>query len=90
VVREHYRIKDWASDTVVKCLCSSDIIVKLLNALSERKLDDVGNCGVLVVTLTFICPHHYSVNAKNVNWKEHCMYQWCSLLWFSSFHTPYR
>ncbi len=90
VVREHYRIKDWASDTVVERLCSSDTIVKLLNALQEKKFDDVGNCGVLVVTLLFIRLCNYSVNAKNVNWKDRCMYQWCSLLWFSSFHTPYR
>lgn len=90
VVREHYRIEDWASDTVVERLCSSDTIVKLLNALQEKKFDDVGNCGVLVVTLLFIRLCNYSVNAKNVNWKDRCMYQWCSLLWFSSFHTPYR
>ena len=90
VVREHYRIEDWASDTVVERLCSSDTIVKLFNALQEKKFDDVGNCGVLVVTLLFIRLCNYSVNAKNVNWKDRCMYQWCSLLWFSSFHTPYR
>lgn len=45
-------------------------------------------CFLLVVTLTFIRLCNYPVNAMNLNWKDSGMYQWCSLLLFTSFHTP--
>jgi len=86
VAQELYRIEDWASDTVVLCLCSPLTVAKLINA----GFDDVGNLSVLVVTLMFIRLCNYSVNASDLNWKDRCMYQWCSLLWFTSFHTPCR
>lgn len=86
VAQELYRIEDWASDTVVLRLCSPLTVTKLINA----GFDDVGNLSVLVVTLMFIRLRNYSVNASDLNWKDRCMYQWCSLLWFTSFHTPCR
>ena len=86
VAQELYRIEDWAADTVVLRLCSPLTITKLINS----GFDDVGNLSVLVVTLTFIHLRNYSVNARDLNWKDRRMYQWCSLLWFTSFHTPYR
>jgi hypothetical protein len=86
VAQELYRIEDWASDTVVLHLCSPLTVTKLINA----GFDDVGNLSVLVVTLIFIRLRNYSVNARDLNWKDRCMYQWCSLLWFTSFHTPCR
>lgn len=86
VARELYAVQDWASDTVVLRLCSASTIQKLLS----NDFKDVGNLSVLVVTLSFIRLGNYSVNARNLHWKDRCMYQWCSLLWFTSFHTPYR
>ena len=86
VAQELYLIEDWAADTVVLRLCSPSTISKLINGGFE----DVGNLSVLVVTLTFIRLRNFSVNARDLNWKDRCMYQWCSLLWFTSFHTPYR
>ena len=86
VAQELYRIEDWAADTVVLRLCSPSTISKLINGGFE----DVGNLSVLIVTMTFICLCVFSVNAQDLNWKDSCMYQWCSLLWFTSFHTPYR
>ena len=86
VARELYAVQDWASDTVVTRLCSSSNIQKLLS----KDFKDVGNLSVLVVNLTFIRLRNYSVNARDLNWKDRCMYQRCTLLWFTSFHTPYR
>ena len=86
VARELYAVQDWASDTVVSRLCSASTIQKLLS----NGFKDVGNLSVLVVNLTFIQLRNYSVNARGLNWRDRCMYQWCSLLWFTSFHTPYR
>ena len=86
VAQELYRIEDWASDTVVLRLCSPLTVTTLINA----GFDDVGNLSVLVVTLMFIRLRNYLVNASGLNWKDRCMYQWCSLLWFTSFHTPCR
>ena len=51
VAQELYRIEDWASDTVVLCLCSPLTVTKLINA----GFDDVGNLSVLAVALMFIC-----------------------------------
>ena len=86
VARELYVIQDWSSDTVVTRLCSALTIQKLLS----KDFKDVGNLAVLVINLTFIRLRNYSVNARDLNWKDRCMYQWCTLLWFTSFHTPYR
>ena len=86
VACELYAIQDWASDTIVARLCSAPTIEKLLS----KDFKDVGNLAVLVVNLTFIRLRNYSVNGRELNWKDRCMYQWCTLLWFTSFHTPYR
>lgn len=86
VTRELYVIQDWASDVIVSRLCSASTIQRLLST----DFQDVGNLAVLVANLTFIRLRNYSVNARDLNWKDRCMYQWCTLLWFTSFHTPYR
>ena len=86
VAQELYTVQDWACDTIVSRLCSASTIHKLLS----KGFKDVGNLSVLVVNLTFIQLRNYSVNARELNWRDRCMYQWCSLLWSSSFHTPYR
>ena len=86
VARELYAIQDWASDVVVERLCSAATVEKLLS----KNFADVGNLSVLVVNLTFIRLRNYSVNARELHWKDRCIYQWCTFLWFSSFHTPYR
>ena len=86
VAREIYAVQDWASDTVVTRLCSASTVLKLLS----KDYKDVGNLAVLVVSLTFFRLRNYSVNARDLNWKDRCMYQWCTLLWFTSYHTPYR
>ena len=86
VAKELYRIVDWASDGLVLKLCSPKTISKLMTC----HITDVGNLSTLVVSLTFIRLRIYSVNASNLCWKERCIYQFLSLLWFTSFHTPYR
>ena len=86
VSKELYRIADWASDALVLKLCSPLTISKLI----ECEFADVGNLSTLVVSLTFIRLRSYSVNARDLNWRERCIYQYLSLLWFTSFHTPYR
>ena len=81
-----YRIVDWASDVVVSRLCSPSTVSSLVNLGSE----DVGNVSATVVTLMFLRLRSFSVNVGGLDWSHRIIYQYCSLLWVTSFHTSYR
>ena len=86
VSKELYRIIDWANDAIVLKLCSPSTISKLIKC----EFEDVGNLSALVMSLTFLRLRAYSVDARGLNWRERCIYQYSSLLWFTLFHTSYR
>ena len=65
-------------------LASSKTVSKLLG----YKFNNVGNCAILILSLTFIWIWWLSINERELRWKDRCVYQWEKFLWLSSFNTP--
>ena len=44
----------------------------------------------LILSLGFIMPWSFSINASELRWQDRCVYQWSKFLWFSYFNTLLR
>ena len=60
VAKGLYCVEDWDSDASVLRLASSKTVSKLLGC----KFNNVGNCGSLIFSLTFITLRSFSINAR--------------------------
>ena len=84
VAKELYRIEDWAINATVLRLSSPKSVLQLLGF----KVNDIGNCASLIVSLTFIRLWSFYINGMDSRWQYQFFYQWATFLLLYSFNTP--
>ena len=84
VPQELWRIQNYASDLVVLRLATGFTLekVKIVENVS------FGSKSVLIKTLCFKLLRLFGVNEKVLGFKEHVMYSWATMIWFTSFLNP--
>ena len=84
VAKEIYCVEDWACDAVVLCLHSPITPPKLIDC----HFNDVGNCEILIVSLNFMRLQSFTINTRELDWRDQCVYQWATFLSLSYFNIP--
>jgi hypothetical protein len=74
-----WRVKDYANDSLVLKLASSDTISKLMTSTEDGR-----QVAVLALTLYFLRLMIYAVNAKALEPSARVVFLWSSLIWFST------
>jgi hypothetical protein len=82
-----YRVKDWASDTVILDMASYKT-VSILVALSNSERKD--SIVLMSMVLYLVCLRLFAVNGKDVAANERISYLWISMIILTSFTSKSR